>query len=461
MQDKYSFFTPKATGLLPLAAEHTPLHTTIDLCSCAKEVMDYVQKLEKDQIIKMLHTPNKKGHLPIHLVDDLRLDSREKEKIYQLLLPYMKPALPSLSTPVDFKTISHQYEILSDSPLYQPLKIACLLVNQIRQTAFLSSTHPDMTGKDAEDVELLHREIKDYRNEADRAKYEYLYTCEDVTYHQDIREDDDYGHITAHFKPSVRDAVLQTYAEIPLSTKRANCTELSDIFVYLLNKMNLKDIRIEIFSIENGDHTLVVLNRDPKSDPGQFKTWGSRALVVDVWAGKIYPAASIPEQLSNYCSMDVTVDKKTNHHIFILPFIPAYHTLVLDTDVSLLEDTVSFRLTPDSFVGRFIKNLNLPEQELFLFHSYIKPLLKELIARRKLEAYELAELEYPVATLVYAFLDPYYLKKLTHRDVYLKDIEDKHIIDEAPHPLDSEVQWPQSSNETTETTFCVQSLTGQ
>lgn len=394
----------------------------------------------------MLHTPNKKGHLPIHLLADLSLDPLEKEKIYQLLLPYMKPALPSLSTSVDFKTICHQYNILSNSPLYKTLKIACLLVNQIRQTAFLSSTHPDFNGEDAKRIDLLHQEIKDYRNEADRAKHAYLYTCKDVTYIEE-KEDDDYCAITAKYTPSVRDKLLSIHADIPLAAQKGNCAELSDIFVHLLNKLNLKDMFIEIFSIINGDHCFVVLNRAPNSAPASFKTWGSRALVVDVWAGKIYPAASIPEQLCDSCSMEIRLGEKTQYQVFILPFIPGYHKLVLDANVSILEETLPIKLNPNSFVGQFVKSLNLGEKELFLFHNYIKLLLKDLIAENKLDKCQLTELEHPMETLVYTFLDPYYLKKLTDGDVNLKEIEEQHIIDDTPHPKGYKAPWLNSQEE--------------
>ncbi|QRN03561.1 hypothetical protein GH742_06635 [Legionella sp. MW5194] len=446
MQDKYSFFTAKTAFTVATEADHTPLHAAISSCTSASEIIHYVTQTNQQHLARMLYTPNKKGLLPIHLIRGLSIAPEEKEALYQCLLPYVKPSVPSLTTPVDLKTICNQYKIQPDSPLYGTVKIACLLVNQIRQTDFLSSTHPDISGKDAEDIELLHREIKDCRNEADRKKYEHLFTDKEVTYQNE--EDDEYCSITAHFTPSVRNTLLQTYAEIPLAAKKANCAEFSDIFVHLFNKLNLKNERIELFEISNSDHGFVVLSRDPDSNPAQFKTWGDRALVVDVWAGKIYPATSIPEQLSTFSSMDITLGKATRHYVFIAPFIPGYHTLALDTDVSLVEETVQFKLTPNSYVGEWIKCLNLSLKELFLFHGYIKPLLKELIAEKKLNEYELAELEYPVETLIYTFLDPYYLKKLTHGQVYLKDIEDRHIIDEVPHPTGYEIPELLSPQET-------------
>lgn len=446
MQAKHSFFNTKTAFAATTEVEKFPLHAALASCSKAADITHYVAQINQQQLVRMLHTPNKKGLLPIQLIDDLSIDLREKETIYECFLPHMKPSLPSLTTPVDLKSICDHYKIVPDSPLYSTLKIACLLVNEIRQTAFLSSTHPDFSGKDAEDMDLLHEEISDHRNEADRKKYEHLFTGKEVTYPQ-REEDKEYCTITAHFTPPVRDTLLQTYAEIPLAAKRANCAELSDIFVHLFTKLNLKQERIELFDLGKGDHSFVVLNREPDSKPSQFKTWGNRALVVDVWAGKIYPAASIPDELCAYCSMDITLDKATRHQVFIVPFISEYHTLLLDTDVSILKETVQFKLKPNSYVGRFIKQLDLSDKELFLFHGYIKPLLKELIAAKKLNKYELAELECPVETLLYTFLDAHYLKELTHGQVFLKDIEDRHIIDDVPHPMGYEMPWLSSPQE--------------
>lgn len=81
-------------------------------------------------------------------------------------------------------------------------------------------------------------------------------------------------------------------AELALRLGWGNCGEKAAATAYLLAKENAEEgieDRIEIMNFANSDHAFVVVGRDPKSNVEDPYSWGP-AVVVDSWAGTVYPA---------------------------------------------------------------------------------------------------------------------------------------------------------------------------
>lgn len=78
-----------------------------------------------------------------------------------------------------------------------------------------------------------------------------------------------------------------------------NCREYAmqalDFVIHQLNSC----VFAELFSIKNGNHNVLVLNRLPDSDPAKPETWGDNAVVCDPWGNKVYKATEYREGLKD------------------------------------------------------------------------------------------------------------------------------------------------------------------
>lgn len=105
-----------------------------------------------------------------------------------------------------------------------------------------------------------------------------------------------------------------------------NCGELvyQTLDYLLLKKLNIK---AEVYTIENGNHQILVLNRDVNSNPSDPATWGDNAVICDPWANKVYPAQEYRDQLK-------AVSVKFNYDRFLInneleDFNHQKHSLIL------------------------------------------------------------------------------------------------------------------------------------
>ena len=75
--------------------------------------------------------------------------------------------------------------------------------------------------------------------------------------------------------------------------------------------------------IPNGDHMFLVIGRNPYSDPANYISWGSSAVICDPWGGYAIPASEITSKngLTTYYY------HKTADINVIIPFDPHYHKL--------------------------------------------------------------------------------------------------------------------------------------
>lgn len=57
---------------------------------------------------------------------------------------------------------------------------------------------------------------------------------------------------------------------------------------------------VEIFSMQRADHGFCVVGRAPGSRCDSAETWGPDAVVIDPWAGEVYPAREMPQNLKHF-----------------------------------------------------------------------------------------------------------------------------------------------------------------
>ncbi len=83
-----------------------------------------------------------------------------------------------------------------------------------------------------------------------------------------------------------------------------NCDEMSQAAIFKAMEMGIWNIPIERVSLKYGDHAVVVLDREVGSDRENYKTWGSSAVIIDVWARIVFKIGDIKTHLQNYQGID-------------------------------------------------------------------------------------------------------------------------------------------------------------
>lgn len=121
---------------------------------------------------------------------------------------------------------------------------------------------------------------------------------------------------------------LARRARTSMKFSTGNCMEYACLVAYNLIRNGLS--KVEILQIPNGDHAFVVLNRDQTSRLNDFQNWGDAALVIDAWAGCIFPAKNIPEKLPTFTRLYTNRDDIAMSQVNIRSkFNPCFHTLEL------------------------------------------------------------------------------------------------------------------------------------
>lgn len=114
-------------------------------------------------------------------------------------------------------------------------------------------------------------------------------------------------------------AEYECVIEVTSKYSLGNCQELAmQAFDYILRHTD-STLNAEIFYISGGDHVILVLNRNPASDPADPLSWGEHAVICDPWANKVYKASDYKTHLENFYS-----NGKYNH---TQPFDHERHTL--------------------------------------------------------------------------------------------------------------------------------------
>lgn len=89
------------------------------------------------------------------------------------------------------------------------------------------------------------------------------------------------------------------------------CTELSVVGKYFsletfpqekVETINIISRKFFGYAVGSGTHTMIIIGRDQTSDLGDYKTWGTDAVICDIWAGKYYPLSEVESELYDFKS---------------------------------------------------------------------------------------------------------------------------------------------------------------
>lgn len=97
-------------------------------------------------------------------------------------------------------------------------------------------------------------------------------------------------------------AIIERLDQVKTKTSHyslGNCQELAELALVYIGDTYL-GIEAELYTIANGDHVFIVINRDPKSDPEIPATWGKNAYICDPWANIAYPAREFRDKLRDF-----------------------------------------------------------------------------------------------------------------------------------------------------------------
>lgn len=125
-----------------------------------------------------------------------------------------------------------------------------------------------------------------------------------------------------------------------------NCWEMAIVGLFKGMEKGIWNIQLERAYLVNGDHTFLVIGRDRRSDPKNYKTWGPDAVVMDAWAGKVYKLDDL-QNLYDYKGMDVKTGKP-----YLKKFDPNRQSLAIDygniyTTHELLNFKKNVQMTPE------------------------------------------------------------------------------------------------------------------
>lgn len=129
---------------------------------------------------------------------------------------------------------------------------------------------------------------------------------------------------------------LDNVNKISIKHKIGNCFPMSvvgllhgeDLLKLLSEEVDESTLpSIEMFYIKNGDHVFIVIGRDNSSVPNNHLTWGSNAVVCDVWTGGCYPASEIQKNLYTY-DRATSLAIQHEHYTVVSLFDHKIHSLV-------------------------------------------------------------------------------------------------------------------------------------
>ena len=78
-----------------------------------------------------------------------------------------------------------------------------------------------------------------------------------------------------------------------------NCWEYTLLALYYV-MVHYPDKLAEAYYIDGGEHAILVIGRQPDSDPSNPLTWGEDAVICDPWSNKTYRAQEYLSQLKNF-----------------------------------------------------------------------------------------------------------------------------------------------------------------
>ncbi len=292
----------------------TPLHRLVRGCTNPDILSCWLLEVGEQNAVMMAKTANDAGYLPIDLLDldeckeQVAADLQLKAVLIKMLVPYtVKNHLKHMRTLLATEEIVGSYAHLFNPRLSANLTLACRATNAVRVIIQASKTHPctnDFSIDAKYDLMLAIDALRDAMQQANHCRPREYQTKELKFRRQCLNND------------------------INLIVKHAvgNCGEYSFMVLHQIQKLNPEKL-VEIYEVTRGDHIIVVIDRDPASDPHDFTTWGAHAVICDAWAGKVFAVAALRHNLSVFSSR-VFGDDRERYDVVSF-FNEKYHGLKL------------------------------------------------------------------------------------------------------------------------------------
>lgn len=119
-----------------------------------------------------------------------------------------------------------------------------------------------------------------------------------------------------------------------------NCGELAFLAIeYIANRNKVcspeERIRGELFTIKNGNHDFVVMNRKEDSDPEKPEEWGEECYICDPWTREYYLAKDYKNRLK---SLETATDDQKNIDTIRIIKPSSYNLKCEDLNTTLFEE---------------------------------------------------------------------------------------------------------------------------
>lgn len=412
---------PWSRNIIPNQGD-TPLHAILRRYSNEQLILTFIATIPN--ISEMAKTVNDLGEIPLDLIKDS--DSVLYDKVLAITLPtnYSK-----LSEPIDPDKLPINR---SNDKLNENLRLGVLISNYARMMLSNSSTHPEENTFPQEKIEQIDKASRVARKKIDKKTAGII--ANGTNNHFSLNETEDELIIEIKLDDNTFEELMNLQCSFASKFPVGDCNEYADLAMNCLNTYyKLSGTKAEIFSIEKGDHIILVMDRDPNSDPTNPSTWGKQAVICDPWIGKVYPASMINNELKTFRVM-YTDNKNYN---LLLSFNPSYHKVVLHPESEWL-NTKTMRFTfakvSDNELENYLSQYFSSPQEKLNFYMNIFPRVKRALKEGVLVEEQLHSLHNSKNVLQLLFGNQYGLKILKMTKWQL-DTFDKILIDDGKEDL--------------------------
>lgn len=293
----------------------TKLHVLMRYKITVAEFKAYMEHVGEAKAILLAKTPNDIGKLPIKEVTTDSAGSVVKraktieERVLQLtradnLLP--------MDEFLDEKQMLQCYPVSQATiGLRANLWLACHVVNRVRKLGLRSSTMPSYETLTVREQNQISTQLDQVRAKTDT-------------------------YVSLPMQGRAKPTGFMHYSRLHIGNRLYSAKKVGNCLEYAKHAMEFlreedKTLRIEAMHIKNGDHVFVVIGRAQGSKASDFTTWGDAAVVCDAWAGRVFPASEIPEQLGDYRNM--IYRPHNEKYTVVTGFNPNYHRI--DSDYEL------------------------------------------------------------------------------------------------------------------------------
>ncbi|HTM64503.1 MAG TPA: hypothetical protein VL360_08420 [Gammaproteobacteria bacterium] len=298
----------------------TALHQFIRKCKKSADLHRFISLTGDAGIVKMAKTCDNNGTLPIDLIvsNSCTFPDNLKNELIRILIPYtIRNQFIPLQQLLDADMICTPY--INQSRLHQNLMYACAAVNKVRSIIKDSKTHP------ASNSYSIDRKF-DLMIKTDVLRM-CMYDANQCTFDNYMQQ-----------PVEMRKLILESNARLIEYAEIGNCSEYSFLCLHIMLDLE-PNLNAEIFEVVDGDHIVLVLDRNQESNENDYTTWGNDAVVCDAWSGKVYPAYQINENMNVFSSRVFIQDD--DRYDVVTNFNKHYHTM--KPLFSLAKD---FHLTP-------------------------------------------------------------------------------------------------------------------